>query len=170
MALKWKGALRAVLGVSLVAVAATCSGSEKNGPSPVTATHAVDGAQGSACTKAGARDLVERFLADETSDVGQLVATFIAPEPLFQWFSTRDRLGPQSTGRSSLAAYLEERRRRGVRQRLETFNFSGTEVGHTNFTFVIAESSGAGRVVYPGKGAIDCRSGRFIVWSEGSPF
>lgn len=152
----------------VVAVGGTCSSTEEQ-EAPVTATSAVDGAGGAACTTPGTRYLVERFLGDETTDAEKVVATYIAPEPLFQWFSTRERIGKEAANRSSLAGYFEERRRRGVRQRLETLTVSEVDAGHANFTFVITESTEAGSVVYPGKGATDCQSGKFIVWSEGSP-
>lgn len=98
------------------------------------------------------------------------MATFIAGEPEFQWFSTRERTGMEvAADRSSLARYLEERRQRQVKQHLDEFQFNGVDGEHANFGFVITEGAGEANVTYPGKGAIHCSSGRIIVWSEGAP-
>lgn len=123
----------------------------------------------SACTSAGARDLISRFLADH-SNSGDLVEVFIAPEPDFEWFSTRDRVGMELAGdRPSLAPYLAERRRQGVEQHLAEFQFNGIDGDHANVSFTLAEGAGEDAVEYSGKAAIHCSTGKFIVWSEGTP-
>lgn len=123
----------------------------------------------SLCSSATSRDLVARFLRADRADAKAVVELFIAPEPAFEWFSTRDRIQPEAMNRSSLSSYLAEREERNVHQSLEEFTFNGVDGGHGNFAFVIRESTLTESVRYPGKGAVDCTSGKLIVWSEGSP-
>jgi hypothetical protein len=96
-----------------------------------------------------------------------VVDVYVAPEPAFQWFSTR--IEPDAMDRSSLSGYLEKRREQDLQQHVAEFTFNGVDGGHANFGFVIRESSPGGTLRYPGKGAIDCTTGKLIVWSEGSP-
>jgi len=114
--------------------------------------------------------VISRFLGSEETDGDALVAAFVAPEPEFEWFSTRDRLGMEvAADRRSLAQYLTDRRRHGVRQHLTEFDFNGIDGEHANFSFVLDEGVGETILTYWGKGAVHCESGKIIVWSEGTP-
>lgn len=114
--------------------------------------------------------MVSRFLSSDEADGDELVAMFVVPEPEFEWFSAQDRKGMDvAADRDSLADYLTERRRRGVRQHLSDFRFNGIDGDHANFWFTLAEGVGEKALIYSGKGAIHCESGKIIVWSEGAP-
>ena len=108
-------------------------------------------------------------MASERS-ADEVVATFIAAEPRFEWFSTRERIGTDvATERGTLAAYLDDRKRRGIVQRLEELTFNGIDGDHANVSFAIIETAGEATVTYPGKAAIDCETEKIMVWSEGGP-
>lgn len=129
----------------------------------------VDQTAPDACTDDGARQLVEAFLASDR-EPDDTVASFVAPEPRFEWFSTRERSGMDvAADRSTLAAYIMDRRTRGVTQRLDELTFNGIDDGHANISFVIGESTSETTVTYPGKAAIDCGTEKLMLWSEGAP-
>lgn len=145
------------------------------GTAPVSpmSSSTVEPTRTDACTSTGSRQLVEEFLdrAESGEDARLLVKTFIAEEPEFQWFSTRERIGMATAeDRSSLAQYLEDRRRRGVAQEIERFSFNAFDedrgIGHFDFT-IVETSDGETELRYPGKGALACDVAKIIVWSEG---
>lgn len=163
------GALLILVAGPFAAGACTTGVEAEKAESPVGRTAAEDGER-AACGPSRAREDLERFLRSSSMDGDSIVATFIAPEPGFQWFSTRNRLGMEvATDRSSLGRYFDERRARHVRQQLDSFRFNGVDAGHANLSFAITETSASGQLTYPGKGAIECASGKIVVWSEGAP-
>jgi hypothetical protein len=115
-----------------------------------------------ACTSSGTRALITEFLAAPT-------LRLIAPSGVFKWFSTRERIDPSASDRSTLQAYLTDRAKRGVTQRLQEFHFNGVQAGHANFDFTLEESATGNTINYPGKGAVHCATGTIMVWSEGGP-
>lgn len=98
----------------------------------------------------GESDLTERF--------------FTTPER-FQWYSERpQRLNDAAFDRSTLDAYLAMRHAEGDRLDLYGFDYNGyraeDRTGH--FSFVVSRSDGTTAM---GKGAIDCDTGKIMVWS-----
>jgi hypothetical protein len=78
------------------------------------AMHASAGVIGStaACTPAATRVTLHRFVADIDRGEASAAAQLFAPEPLFQWYSTRApgrRLGAQAYDRGTLASYFKAR-------------------------------------------------------------
>lgn len=168
----FRKSLRVVAAIAAVLTMAGCSDgrdqSRLAGPSGVVRDGETDERE-SACTSDGARLVVERFLGADHADAEAVVDAYIAPESAFQWFSTRERIAPDALDRSSLSGYLSDRHRRQVQQDLEDFTFNGVDGGHGNFGFTLRESSPDAVLHYPGKGAVDCVSGKLMVWSEGAP-
>ena len=112
---------------------------------------------------APAEPLVRRFIAAP----GDAADDLIAPEPAFEWYSARDRVGDAASDRSSLATYLAGRRQQAT-QRLVEFQDNGVDGAHRNFSFVIDETARDTTTVrFPGKGASIC-SGLIVVRSEGA--
>src|ERR1022692_3900718 len=126
-----------------------------------------------ACTAATTKTLVRAFVEDYDRGRVAAINSMWAPEPYFQWFSTRapgGRLGVQAYDRATLAAYFRARVRiheRIVLTRLsarydpnrDLVNFSGEVLRSADDIHSVAP--------HPFKGAADCRSGSpsLIVWS-----
>jgi hypothetical protein len=103
-----------------------------------------------------ARNFVEAYDQGEAG----LADRFFAPAGRFQWYSENDlRQGPEAYDRSTLDGYLTLRQQQG--DHLELVNVTPSDGGNFAFTARRADK------LLPSKGAIDCRSGLFIVWSLG---
>ena len=98
------------------------------------------------------------------------VQEYIAPEPDFQWFSGEGRIGPDAHDRDTLTEFLNNRYAGHAGYELEHFQHNGVEPERNiaNFEFRIQHSQGDTTSTFPGKGAVDCDSGRIVVWSEGA--
>jgi hypothetical protein len=111
------------------------------------------------------RGLISEFISAYNND-GQagLADRFFAPAPAFQWYSEQPRReGTAAYDRSTLEAYLRQRHADGDQLTLVSVQFSGVRGGIGNFAFVL-DREGAH---LPSKGALDCSTRRFIVFSIG---
>lgn len=110
------------------------------------------------------RALVASFLDDYNSGRAGLADRFFAPAPEFMWYSERPlRLGAPAFDRSTLESYLLQRHTEGDRLTLVSMDVSGIRGGIDNFGFVVRRDTAD----LQSKGALACRSGKFIVWSLG---
>jgi hypothetical protein len=126
------------------------------------------------CARVGVEQLVRAVIgAFNRGDV----VTFdrlVAEEPAFQWFSVSGapgrRVRAAAFDRTTLLRYVVSRHRRGERQRLFRFRFTGRGAVHAHFDFSVvrtARDHPAERVT--GKGAVDCTlvAPSIAVWSLG---
>lgn len=103
---------------------------------------------------------VRAFIEAYNRGKSGLADQFFAPEPAFQWYSENGRReGVAAYDRSTLAEYLTQREEQA--DHLELLNVTPSSGG--NFGFTVRRTAEP----LPSKGAIDCRSGLFIVWSLG---
>jgi hypothetical protein len=126
-----------------------------------------------ACTTATTKALVRSFVAAYDEGRVQAIDRMWAPEPYFQWFSTRapgGRLGAQAYDRATLAAYF--RTRVHAHERLALIRLgAGYDPTRNivNFAGYLRRSADdiGSTTTHPFKGAADCRLGSpaFIVWS-----
>ena len=128
-----------------------------------------DAASTGACSRNGARELVERFLSAYSggSNNVSLADRFFAPEDRFQWFyDAVTRHGEEAQDRSSLDSYLAQQHTSGDSLQLMNFSFNGyrSEDNTGHFEMVLSRSE----LVLEGKGAIDCDSGKIMVWVVGA--
>ena len=119
------------------------------------------------CSAEAVRNLADEFLRAYTAGEPGLTERFFAPADEFQWYSEPPgRLKADAYDRSTLDAYLYRRHIEGDELELVEFVFNGyraeDETSHFGF---FALRDGTERL--DGKGAVDCRSGSFIVWSLG---
>lgn len=119
-----------------------------------------------ACSSNGARELVERFLSaysTGSNDVS-LADRFFAPDDRFQWFyDALTRHGDEVEDRSSLDPYLAQQHTSGDSLQLMDFSYNGyrSEDNTGHFEMVLSRNE----LVLQGKGAIDCSSGKIMVWA-----
>jgi hypothetical protein len=108
---------------------------------------------------------ISEFLNAYNAGKSSLADQFFAPSPDFQWYSEPpNRLHDAAYDRSTLNAYLAQRHVDGDHLTLERVSLSGDPVGGVgNFGFVVVR----GTTPLQSKGAIDCATGRFIVFSLG---
>jgi hypothetical protein len=149
---------------ALVLSLASCTGTT---PTPVKprATPTV-GSSDLVCTsEAALAGRISEFLNAYNAGASGLTDQFFAPAPAFQWYSEPpNRLHDAAYDRSSLAAYLAQRHADGDHLTLESVSLSGDPVdGIGNFGFVVVRGS----TPLQSKGAIDCPTRRFIVYSLG---
>lgn len=125
-----------------------------------------------ACVEPKVEQLLVSFVTAYNANEPQVAPRFFASVPTFKWFSDAPaRIGNGKTvsriydpfDRSTLDAYLDERRAGGDRLRLVSFDFVGVSQGAASFAFVLERPDG----IAQGKGAVDCRSGLMAVWSVG---
>lgn len=153
------------LGVIVLAVVAAVT---TRTPEAVAAPGRTD-----ACTAATTKALVRSFVANYDEGHVQAIDRMWAPEPYFQWFSTRApgaRLGAQAYDRATLSAFF--RARVHVHEHLKL-----TQLGAgydptrniVNFAGYLLRSADDihSTTPHPFKGAADCGSGNpsLIVWS-----
>ena len=120
-----------------------------------------------ACSSEGAEELVEEFLSAYTagSSSAGLTDRFFAPDDRFQWFyDALTRHGEEVTDRSSLDSYFAQQHASGDILRLVDFSYGHRNEDSTgHFAMVLSRHE----VVLSGKGAIDCVSGKIMVWAVG---
>jgi hypothetical protein len=128
----------------------------------------------SPCSADTTRMLVHSFVRDYSAGRVAAINRMWAPEPRFQWFSTRKpgaRLGAPAYVRSTLALYFRSRVR--VHERLRVTKLGAgydPQRRIVNFAGKLVRSADdirPRRSQQDFKGAADCVSGRpmFIVWS-----
>ena len=111
---------------------------------------------------------VQRLIVEfiDAYDQGQagLADRFFATGQAFQWYSEQPlREGTPAYDRSTLDAYLRQRHADGDRLTVVSVQFNSVSSGHGNFGFVLDR----GGTKLPSKGALDCATRKFIVWSIG---
>ncbi len=118
-----------------------------------------------ACSSKGARELVEEFLSAYStgSSSASLTDRFFAPDDRFQWFyDALTRHGEEATDRSSLDSYFAQQHASGDNLRLVSFSYGYRDEDNTgHFRMVLSRNE----LVLNGKGAIDCDSGKIMVWA-----
>jgi hypothetical protein len=144
----------AVLLPAAVLVAA-CTAEHEAAPRAAASTTTICGSHQALTSRVRAfveaYDRGERGLADR----------FFARAPVFQWYSERGlRQGAAAYDRSTLDAYLTGRERQGDRQDL--LDVTSSDSGR-DFTFTARRAGEE----FLSKGAVDCGSGLFVVWSLG---
>ena len=159
--------------VIATALLAACSGGTAQTSTPAeaeTSASPTSSAVGETCSPDAVRSVVNGFLNQASVSPERAVEGYIAPEPAFQWFSGDGRVGPDAHDRGTLAEFLNDRYADGAEHDLEHFQHNGVDRQQTlaNFEFRIRKSQGGTSSLYPGKGALDCDTGRIVVWSEGS--
>lgn len=118
------------------------------------------GSPSTVCAEAAISSRVRDFIDAYDRGESGLADRFFAPAPSFKWYSENGlREGPAAYDRTTLDAYLAKREREG--DRLELMSVTPSADG--NFGFVVRR---AGELA-ESKGALDCQTGRFIVWSLG---
>ena len=110
------------------------------------------------------RVLITEFIdAYDQGETG-LADRFFATGPAFQWYSEQPlREGSPAYDRSTLEAYLRQRHADGDRLTVVSVQFNSVSSGHGNFGFVLDRAG----TRLPSKGALDCATRKFIVWSIG---
>jgi len=110
------------------------------------------------------RVLVAEFIdAYDQGETG-LADRFFATGPAFQWYSEQPlREGSPAYDRTTLEAYLRQRHADGDRLSVVSVQFSGVRSGYGNFGFILDRAG----TRLPSKGALDCATRKFIVWSIG---
>jgi hypothetical protein len=116
-------------------------------------------------SETGVAGQITAFLNSYNTGKPGMTDQFFAPAPAFQWYSEPpSRLHDAAYDRSSLTAYLAQRHAEGDHLTLASVSLSGAPVGGTeNFGFIVLRGS----TQLQSKGAIDCATGRFIVFSLG---
>lgn len=108
--------------------------------------------------------LVSDFLTDYNSGTAGLADRYFAAAPSFQWYSEPpSRLSGAAYDRTTLEAYLQGRHAEGDRLTLASLQPNAVKDNIGNFGFVVRR----GVTDLQSKGAVDCGSGKFIVWSLG---
>ncbi len=119
------------------------------------------------CSSEGARELVEEFLSAYSTGLrsASLTDRFFAPEDRFQWFyDALTRHGDEATDRSDLDSYFAQQQAGGDSLRLVDFSYGYRDEDDTgHFGMVLSRNE----MVLSGKGAIDCASGKIMVWATG---
>jgi hypothetical protein len=128
------------------------------------------------CGPSGIGELVIRFFETFNShEIADHIDDFIAPAGRFVWFSVQgagERLNDDAYQRDSLSSYLQQRADIGEELRLvamDTEYDRGRDL--TNIAYTIQRSApdiAGGAELVAGKGAIDCESGKIMVWSVGT--
>jgi hypothetical protein len=125
------------------------------------------------CTATATKTLVRTFVRDYDAGRVAAVGPLWAPEPAFQWFSTRApgaRLGASAYDRATLLAYFRARARVHENLRLTELRAGYDPTRNiVNFAGKLVRSADDLALGPPQdfKGASDCRDGRsqLIVWS-----
>lgn len=168
--------LRLVLALVLAVLAGGCSGADHDRVDPggfvtVGQTNAPEGCQPDDVGKL----VVGFFDAFNSGKVAARVDEFVAPASSFGWFSVSgvgERLNDDAYDRAGLGDYLQQRADAGEELRLvamDTEYERARNVTHIAYNVnrdAPDSQDGAGLVV--GKGAIDCESGKIMVWSMGT--
>jgi hypothetical protein len=146
--------LTSVLLTAMCLLLIACSGS-------TTAESSTPG--GPNCSPDAVGAIVDSFVTAYNGGQTGLTDRFFAEPDRFQWYSENHyRNNDEARDRSTLEAYLARRHSEGHRLELTHFAFGAyRDVDRTgHFTFVAADAA-----TPVGKGAIDCDTGRIMVWS-----
>jgi hypothetical protein len=163
-----------VTGIAVMLVLSACSDGRSQGSTPPSTEAELVTPSGAAhpddtCSPEAVRSTVAAFLQEAQASPDEAVERYIAPDPLFEWFSTEDRLDSDARDRGTLAEFLDARYAEAGASDLEHFQHNGRSRGVAHFEFRIRRSEGDTSTVFPGKGALDCGTGTIVVWSEGTP-
>ena len=110
------------------------------------------------------RALIAEFVDGYNKGLTGLADRYFAAAPDFQWYSEQPlRDGASAYDRTTLEAYLRQRHADGDQLSVVNVEFNSVRGGSGNFGFVLDRSG----TRLPSKGAIDCASRKFIVWSIG---
>jgi hypothetical protein len=110
------------------------------------------------------RALVSEFIDGYDKGQAGLADRYFATAPDFQWYSEQPlREGAPAYDRTTLEAYLRQRHAAGDQLSVVSVEFNSVRGGIGNFGFVLDR----GGTRLPSKGALDCASRKFIVWSIG---
>jgi hypothetical protein len=110
------------------------------------------------------RALISEFIDGYDEGQAGLVDRYFATAPDFQWYSEQPlREGGPAYDRTTLEAYLRQRHAAGDQLSVVSVEFNSVRGGIGNFGFVLDR----GGTRLPSKGALDCASRKFIVWSIG---
>jgi hypothetical protein len=169
-----------------VALAVGCSGgsgkprvshalpSRTSAPQSVVVTRDIPSAPERCTPAAIGRLSVEFFSSLDGGDMTN-VDEFFAPVGTFQWYSDKasgtPRTGSDALDRASLATYFRDRHRHHEDARLIDLVITPRQNGAaTDFVFALERTADdlpeRARYTY-GKGALDCATGKIIVWSLG---
>ena len=168
--------LQAVLAVVLAVLVMGCSGDDGSrvDPAGFIAFGQSDAPEGCQPDDVG-RLVVQFFEAFNAGNVATRVDEFIAPASSFGWFSVQgigERLNNDAYDRESLGDYLQRRSETGEKLRLiamDTEYEQARNVTHIAYNVERnAPDQRNGAAVVVGKGAIDCESGKIMVWSMGT--
>jgi hypothetical protein len=128
------------------------------------------------CRPAQTTALIHRFLtAFNREDRGVLNNQLWGGKLYFNWYAvTADpglRVNPDAQRRDTLMNYFAARHAAGERLTLTNLKLNGvTGAGYRNFEFHLLRSANdqpGGQVLYAGKGASSCRTGRLTTWVMG---
>jgi hypothetical protein len=127
------------------------------------------------CSPREVAQLIADFLTNLQGGSIQL-NRFVAPRPIFRWYSdnvSSGRIGlRRAENRSTLKSYLMSRYARRDYIALAQLALSPPQRGIGNFDFITYRTAAdipSDLPVTEGKGAVDCQTGRVIVWSMGGP-
>jgi hypothetical protein len=129
------------------------------------------------CTPAAIGDLVVRFFRAVNSGHLPSVDQYFAPSGVFQWYSEGASSTPRigQGARDILAAYFTKRHRHHEKLRLVELDLEIThrdtrDTADFGYTLVRTADDLPARDKYtPGKGVVDCATGKIMVWSLGHP-
>ena len=118
---------------------------------------------GYSCTAEGVESTVESFVLAYNEGAPDLADRFFAGPDRFEWYSENPyRNNEAALDLSTLDAYLASRHTAGHRLVISELSFVEyrAEDRTGNFTFVAEDAA-----TLAGKGAIDCDTGKIMVWS-----
>ena len=137
------------------AVLAACTTEDDPAPRASAGTTSVCGSR--AALTATVRAFVDAYDRGEPG----LADRFFARAPVFRWYSENGlRQGAAAYDRSTLDAYLTARERQG--DHLDLVDVAPADAG-ADFAFTARR----GADEFLSKGAVDCSTGLFVVWSLG---
>jgi hypothetical protein len=120
------------------------------------------------------RQVITAFLSAYNAGTPDITDRFIAPAGEFQWYGAPDRVfpdNPASIDRTTLPTYFAAEHARGERLELRDFSINGPKYNPDihdwilNFGYTLTHTvSGANPNPAPGKGALGCTSGKFVLW------
>jgi hypothetical protein len=137
-----------------------------------TADAAVPARKG--CTASQTRSLIQRFVLAFNRGDSPTLNRIWDSEPGFQWYSVGNDPGQRIAGdayrRETLLRYFAERHAAHERLSPVRIQINGASAGYSHFEYRVlrnADDLPAGQVVFDGKGAASCYTGKLAVWSMG---
>jgi hypothetical protein len=154
----------AVLALAVALTLGSCTSSGGGTAGPAGPTGGATAAGDLPCEDGTAMErIVRSFLTAYNAGEQRLADRFFAPEGMFQWYSESGRRkGGAARNRSTVNAYLRTRHAEGDQLTLVSLTLSGTG---GDFAFSVRRPGTPEPI--PAKGALDCDSRRFTVWSVG---